>query len=301
MRDLPLVVLLSNWYSGATLLTLLLNRHPALVSNGEIFPGWIDGGVKNVPCSCGSSVDACPFYREAAAHMWRQDAWDPTLFRPEPEFSRNPSLQGVLRTTRHFGPAKVKIRASIPGVGPRIQRFFAAQELFLANALDLLSGTVYLDGTKSLVRAELFLAEPRYARSPLILLVREPVSWCASWLDKGFQATLGYAIHSWREYIRRSLLLSRAFPRSDVHIVRYEALCEDPRARLNEIFEFIGLDEADDSPNEEEAQHHVLGNRMRLTFDGRVHPATDRSDELSAADRARVLDACRDLMELVGY
>jgi hypothetical protein len=300
MRNIPLVILLSNWYSGATLLTLLLNRHPELVTNGEIFPGRTRGRVKHTLCSCGSPVDECPFYRAAAGHMWKDGRWDPTLFRWGPALSGHPRLQRLFATTRFFGPAKLAIRESIPGVGPRTRRFLDAQEVFLGNALEILSGSVYLDGSKSLGRAELSLSVNRHARCPVILLVREPASWCASWMRRRPRATLDNAIRSWKEYIERALRLSRAFPGADLHIVRYEDICDDPRARLSELFRFIGLD---DDPgillNMERCQHHVLGNEMRLTFDGRVRPATDRSGELASSDQATILRACRNLTDVV--
>lgn len=300
MRDIPLVILLSNWYSGATLLTLLLNQHPELVTNGEIFPGRTRGAVKHALCSCGSPIDECPFYRAAAGHMWKEGRWDPRLFRWGPAFSDSPRLQRLLATTRFFGPAKLAIRASIPGVSPRTRRFLEAQEVFLGNALDMLSGSVYLDGSKSLGRAELSLSVNRDARSRLILLVREPVSWCASWMRKRARATLDNAVHTWKEYTKRALRLSRAFPGTDLHIVRYEDLCDDPRAHLSALFRFIGLD---DDPgvllNMERCPHHVLGNKMRLTFDGRVRPAMDRSDELASSDQATILRACRGLTDVV--
>jgi hypothetical protein len=245
-------------------------------------------------------VDECPFYRAAASHMWKEGRWDPTLFRWGPVFSDNPRLQRLLATTRFFGPAKLAIRESMPGVGLRTRRFLEAQGVFLGNALDMLSGSVYLDGSKSLGRAELSLSVNGDARSRLILLVREPVSWCASWMRKRARATLDNAIRTWKEYIERALRLSRAFPGADLHIVRYEDICDDPRAHVSELFRFIGLD---DDPrvllSMEGSQHHVLGNKMRLTFDGRVRPATDRSDELPASDQATILRACRGLTEVV--
>lgn len=297
-----LAFLLANWYSGATLLTLLLNKHPEIVSNGELFPGRVDGRVKTVTCSCGARVDTCAFYRKVASHMWKEGGYDPAVFRWVPELSENPYLQKALTTTRYIGPFKHRIRRSLPGIGSRTRQFLDAHEELIRKATQHLAGKWYLDGCKSLARAEMFLSESEYAQSPLILLVREPVSWCASWMSKRSAATVPDAIRTWTEYVRRSLKLAEAFPGSKLHVVRYEDLCDDPERELRHVFSFLDLDY---DPRvlsvDASVEHHVLGNNMRLNFDGRVRAPRYRGDELTPSARTQILRSCGDLMDILGY
>lgn len=46
---------------------------------------------------------------------------------------------------------------------------------------------------------------------------------------------------------------------------------------------------------------HVLGNKMRFSFDGKVKTARDRSVELSGNEKSLVLDACAHWMKKLGY
>jgi hypothetical protein len=301
-KRLPLSFLLANWYSGATLLTLLLNKHPHVVSNGELFPGRTNGEVKRVDCSCRSPITTCAFYRGAASHMWSDGSYDPTLFRWTPIFSRNQKLQRALTTTRVLGRRKHHFRQLVPGIRRRIRDFMSAQEELMSKALQMLQGTVYLDGCKSIARAELFLSQPEYGTTPIVLLVRKPDSWCASWMAKRPKASVRDAIRTWTEYNLRSLRLAQAFPDTRLHIVRYEDLCSDPAWSLRRILQFLQLEYCQEvlSPDSR-VEHHVLGNNMRLDFDGRVRPAKDRGKELAQEHRAHVLDACHELMRVLEY
>ena len=46
--------ILANWYSGATLLALLVNRHTVIECNGETFP-FSPRDLKDRDCTCGST------------------------------------------------------------------------------------------------------------------------------------------------------------------------------------------------------------------------------------------------------
>lgn len=91
MTERPrLVSLLANSYSGATLLTLLLDRHSRIVSNGEsMFVS--DRDPTRWDCTCGEDIDRCEFYRATARHMRLPDdaGWDKRLFVRVPAFSGN--------------------------------------------------------------------------------------------------------------------------------------------------------------------------------------------------------------------
>ena len=67
-NDFTVSFMFSNWYSGATLLAILLNNHSELTCNGETFPFKVgDSGI--YICSCGKSLLNCAFYKRNASHM----------------------------------------------------------------------------------------------------------------------------------------------------------------------------------------------------------------------------------------
>lgn len=58
-----LVVVLGHSHCGSTLLGRMLNRHPDVLCPGEFL--WLDDALeKNLPCSCGRPMDACPFWTD---------------------------------------------------------------------------------------------------------------------------------------------------------------------------------------------------------------------------------------------
>ena len=65
MKD-KIVFLLSAPYSGATLFSILLNQHPMISSDGEIFP-YVRGTDET--CSCGKKQKVCEYYSNVAAGM----------------------------------------------------------------------------------------------------------------------------------------------------------------------------------------------------------------------------------------
>lgn len=290
--------LLANWYSGATLLTLLLDRHPQIVSNGEGFYHRFRTG--DTVCSCGESVTECPFYRHAAAGMWAGADYDSRLFSVTPPLFPREPLRRLFESARLSGRWRRSVIRSLPWLRAEYDGFVKAHVEFMRRALSLSKAELYLDGTKSLRRAEIFLSEEQFESSPLLLLVRHPLSWCASWMEKRKTADLDNAIRTWNEYVRRSFRLREHFPESPFRTVLYEDLCEHPTRELTEIERWLGL-RAGGVLEPRNSTPHVLGNKMRFTFDGTVRPAVDRSNELTTDERTEILERCEDWMEAVGY
>lgn len=290
--------LLSNWYSGATLLTLLLDQHPQIVSNGEGFYHPYRTG--DTMCSCGLSVRSCRFYREAAAGMWLGSDYDSRLFAVTPSLFAHEPLRAVFGTTRFSGRWRRRLARSVPRLRGEYQRYVQAHVAFMRRAIALSGAQIYLDGTKSLRRAEVFLSEEEFRRSPVLLLVRHPFSWCASWMDKRRSEGLDNAIHTWNEYIRRTFRLRRRFRDAPFRVVLYEQLCADPGSELAEIERWLGVS-AEGVLKRDLYTGHILGNDMRFRFDGTVRAAADRSGELSGDERAQILKRCEKWMMAVGY
>lgn len=293
--------LLANWYSGATLLTLLLDRHPRVLSNGEGF--YHPFPQPDITCSCGVNIRSCEFYRDAAAGMWAGNDYDEQLFRLTPALFKHQPFRGLADSTRFAGKWRREVIRSIPGVRSRYDRFVQAHIEFMTRALKVAQARLYLDGTKSLRRAEIFLSEPGFRSSPILLLVRNPLSWCASWMDKHDnrgETGLSVAAHKWNEYVRRAFLLEKRFPASRFRVLRYEDLCNYPDRELAAVEDWLGL-KSQRVLTGSRRTPHILGNRMRFRFDGIVRPPTDRSRQLSREQQQEIVRRCRGWMQEVGY
>src|SRR5579872_7478740 len=157
-----LVFLLANYFSGATLLTILLSGHEEIVSNGEAM-FFDDGDEERYDCTCGKFIDECEFYGSAAAHMRLPDGsgWDKQLFVHAPRFSRNRILRSFLGSWRYESALRDHFINAVPAYRRIRDRFIEAQLQFFANARNLSGAPIYLDGTKSVRRAQLFARDGR--------------------------------------------------------------------------------------------------------------------------------------------
>jgi hypothetical protein len=177
-----LVSLLANSYSGATLLTILLNGHSRIVSNGEAM--FIDERDRtHYDCTCGQYLEDCAFYRATARHMRLADdsGWDRQLFMRVPRFSSNALIEGVLRSARYVSASRERLIELVPAYRDIRDRFLQAQREFFANARRFAGASIYLDGTKSLRRAQLLAADGR-CDMKVLYLIRDGRGFCASYL-----------------------------------------------------------------------------------------------------------------------
>lgn len=295
-----LAFLLANWYSGATLLTLILDRHASIMSNGEAF--YQIGQVGTVRCSCGQSVSNCRFYQTAARHMCVDRDLDPECFVVVPTFSRLMPLQKLFSTTLLPGAWRGAVLRRLPWSRKSYLDFLHAHYRFMREATQFSSAEIYLDATKSLRRAEMLIAESTSDTVPIILLVRDPLSWCASWLHQRPEASVKNAIRTWKEYIKRAQMLSARFPKAHIETVRYEAFCMDPQTELVRIEKALGVHhDRNVFGSQTQHEHHILGNNMRFSFDGTIRAPNDRSGELSLNQQMTIRRSCRELMLELGY
>ena len=296
-----LVALLANSYSGATLLTLLLNRHSQIVSNGEAM--FIDERDEtHYECTCGKYLEDCDFYRATAGHMRLPDGsgWDRQLFMRVPRFSSSGLVQGVLRSARYVSAARDRLMNIIPAYRDIRDRFLQAQLKFFANARGFAGVPIYLDGTKSLRRAQLFAADGR-CEMKVVFLIRDGRGFCASYL-KNTQPppSLTESAQRWLAHIVRVDRFAKGFPSIPLLTVRYEDLCRSTEETIRTICQFVEI------PYENLAvgrmkEAHILGNRMRKTFSGTIVEDVSWKQKLDQTSQRRLTSIMKRQLERFGY
>lgn len=296
-----LAILLSNWYSGATLLTLLLDRHPGIVSTGETFIGL--GAEQDTPCSCGAKIRDCPFLADAAGHMRRDDVFDLNRFRMLPVFSSNRLINRALSNNRFSGRLRNSLVHTVPAFRRRRDRFVTDHLGFMSRAASLAKASVFLDATKNIRRAELFL-ERAGSPVPVIHLVRDARGFAKSLLveptEQSRDPDAEQAGDRWNEYIDAFDRLKRRYPKHRYLELRYEDLCHQPASILEQSIDFLSVDRRD-LLSPAETTSHVLGNTMRLEFHGEIHEDLSWKAILRPEQIAMVSDRCRRSMIRYGY
>ena len=285
MSSPKVVFLISAPYSGATLLSILMNQHPEISSDGEIFP-YIRGS--EVICSCGKPQIECEYYRTVASSMIRTDKneYDDRIFYYVPRYINNYYLS---RSFEGFwiNDLAHKVRNFIS----LIPRFKKLEDEFLTHHIELFSkslklrnASVYFDGSKSVRRAE-FFAEKKLT-SKMIYLIRDGRAFCSSFLKNKelSQSCLSMAAKVWQQSIKKVDVLIRRLPNVKILDVRYNDLCKSPERELKRIWAFLGLNYEEAFLEYHRNDMHILGNRMRNEYTGMIREDQSWKTQMSQED-----------------
>lgn len=267
--------LLSNWFSGATLLTILLSNHSDIVSNGEAM--YFDEKDSNrYDCSCGKYIEECEFYEAAAKHMrvTNGTGWDRQVFVQAPSFSQNTILRHFLRSSRYESVLRDRVIGLVGAYRTVRNRFLDAQLRFVDNAMRISGASMYLDGTKSIRRAQL-LARSDRCEMKVLHMVRDGRGFSLSYVNamtaarQTENASVTSAAKAWTRYIAWVDEFSRDFPAIPVLTVRYEDLCRSTAETIRSICAFLELPYEDVTMGTMKGIH-ILGNSMRRKFNGEI-------------------------------
>lgn len=310
MSDIPisesskpkLVSLFANWSSGATLFTILLDAHSQIVSNGESLP-FNEGDNERYDCSCGKYIDECEFYSAAAGHMRLRDGsdWDRSVFVHVPELSKIPVFRSFLQAWTFEGNLRNHVIDAVPSYRETMNRFLAAQLRFFENARRLAGATIYLDGTKSTRRAQLFARDGR-SEMKVIHLIRDGRGFSNSYLKHWGHETRNVAnpARQWLRYISQVDKFAQVFPSVPILTVRYEDLCRSTTDTMRTVCRF--LDVPYEKFDEAALQTmHLLGNQMRRSFDGKIHEDTSWRTELDSRTRRKATSIMERGLRRFGY
>lgn len=271
LRKTPFAFILAHSFSGSTLLSFLLGAHPEIATVGEMFIAPAHN-TDDYPCSCGEPIGRCAFWRQVSAEMAARGvpfdirgaessltaaSYGPLGSRivwPEP---RGPFLEGLRRAALRL----------MPGVRRELDRRIAINRQLAEVILDLRDGRVFVDASKRPGRALLLRRDPQIDLR-VIHLVRDGRAVSRSTI-RNLGRTVADGARSWAASLRHSEELRRTLPPERWLTVRHEDLCREPRATLARIFGFLGVSpehEIGDFQGDFRAgDHHVIGNRMRLS------------------------------------
>lgn len=302
-RNIRLAFMLSNWYSGATLFAILLTNHDTITCNGETFPFKVED-IDIYMCSCGKPLIQCEHYRTAAAHMMDEEKqhWDPEFVVVLPQFSKINIINRWLQGFRHMYWLRDIVIDFIPPYRKKAESFPKAHLEFFINSCKLDGSKLYLDGTKSIRRAELFA---RHSQLPfkIIHLVRDGRGFCYSYIKNNRlpKDKLPHVAKAWLEYIELVDIFSLRYPDIPVMIIRYEDLCSNLNGALSQVCEFLELPSEDSMTKGFSKPYHMLGNAMRKTFDGKVKEDLSWQSTLTHGEIAKITNLMKNNLTRFGY
>lgn len=261
--------IMGHGYSGSTLLTFLLGSHPQVATIGEL--GIAEQAKKlTTPeqylCSCHAPVRECDFWRRVRREMAERghdfDVWDSDLeFR-----ARGGGLSDVILRAVQRGPLLEMARSVgvrvVPGARRELARILSRIESLAEIVTHIQGSRIFLDSSKRPERAVFMRRIPSFDMR-VIHLVRDgrAVSW-SNMKNLGIGPV--EAAGSWVADNRAAEQARRYFPADRWMTLRHEDVCADPPGALSRIHSFAGLPPAG-VPDLQGGEHHVIGNRMRLS------------------------------------
>jgi hypothetical protein len=172
-----------------------------------------------------------------------------------------------------------RVVAFMPGYHRLLDRQHLANSLLMQTVLRLLDASVYLDNSHSPYRFRILIRNPQLDVYP-VHLIRDPRGVSLSLMtNSGLE--VGEAIESW---IKHQLNIFRVANESrSPLIVSYESLCRNTETELARLHDFVGVDYEPYGGDFKGKEHHILGNRMRLS-DGVIRLDVRWRRDLSKAD-----------------
>lgn len=298
--------IMGHGYSGSTLLTFLLGTHPRIATIGElgIAPhAKQETTPEEYLCSCRTPIRECDFWRRVKAEMTARghdfDAWDADLeFRATGGGVADLLLRAVQRGPVLETARDVGLRL-VPRAQREMQRVLSRIEALIESVLKIKGSNTFLDSSKRPERA-VFMRRIPSLDMRVIHLVRDgrAVSWSNI---KNLGVSPEEAARSW---VADNICAERArryFPADRWMTLRYEDLCADPDGTLTEIHRFAGLPVTNGFHLFRDADHHIIGNRMRLSATSEIRLDESWKEALQPEQRAGIERRVGHLNRKYGY
>lgn len=289
-----LAFMLSNWYSGATLLAILLNNHSRLVCNGETFPFEYDVTNRDIyTCSCGQHMRDCKFYTATTESLRQLDgSWNDN-FRILPRVAQSTLGNRIVCNFSKYIWLRNVLLMPISPLRIKLNTYLAAHERFYEQARQYCTASCYIDGTKSIRRLELFVQYSQGTPIKVIYLIRDARGFCWSYLKNKQlpKKCLPEAVRAWQEYIELVDIFIARYSTVEIITVRYEELCSDLEETLAGICGFLEID-FEKTMIGKPTEHHMLGNRMRSSFDGVIKEDLAWQDNFTQDEVQQIMTMC---------
>jgi hypothetical protein len=271
----------STSYSGTTLLSILLDSHPAIVSIGEVansIPKVIErGDYAEYPCSCGVPIRTCSFFtmvqRRCAEQGIELDLHD---FGISLGAGIGSSARLLFGWPAHFvwlAHARTALLDQLPPYRRHVNHVFDRTIAIARAALDVSGKDVFVDASKSVARVP-YLRRRSDLDFRVLHIVRDLRANVQSQSRRRGLTWTNRAARSWMRTHANAMRLASLVGEDRYFRFRWEDFCLHPEEGLDRICHFLGTEPTDLIARVNAQQHHVIGNQMRLKPVGSI-----RSDE----------------------
>jgi len=255
--------------SGSTLLDLLLNNHPQIQSLGEFHRLTLFARTNQDPCTCGKRILQCPFWQsvQQAAQKKLKVGPDVPLITTLDPMIRPDAVSSFVNVLQLFslylGNLSLHRLSNIMGGRPHseaVKNFY-----FWYDTIRQVTGSqIIVDSTKEPRRLKLlYLHAPR--RMKIISMVRDGRAVVASWLRRNPHRSMEILAKSWIAARRRTTWMLMSIPKENMMVVKYEALCRNPKGVMQNVCSFLEVPFMQRVLTlRKDISHNISGNPMRF-------------------------------------
>ena len=274
--------ILSQRYSGSTLLSFLLGLHPDISTIGERRK-FYNKAIRTdedpaMRCSCGNTFQDCPHWsaiKSGVLEKMGQDTLKTNSTEFEWVFSKhlNHLITRVLRYC-----ILNNIPRSFRPFAKTLEKHCHFNRLLVEETLQLDGKHVFLDSSK-VINHIVFLSRIKAFDFYIIWLSRDPRAQVHS-ARKYNNWTIAEAARKWQREmeLNERILKKMGLPYLPL---QYERLCRDPKKEIARILDFAGLDKSKISLDFRQQQQHIMGNyNMRMGTDTTIVERKEWQEQL---------------------
>lgn len=263
-----LLYIISPSFSGSTLLTLLLARHPKVATIGEL-KATARGDVESYMCSCGKRLLDCGFWREIKTEA-KAAGIDFSLEDFGTHFRSSNRLVDKIIGAQVRGGLFESVRKlcinAIPPVRSTFRRVMRQNETLIDLILKKQKASYFIDGSKDPNRLLYFLESGKWEVT-VINITRNGISQANSQRSRPhYPGTFADATREWSKTMKQIHRACEKVPAEMYHTLKYEDLCSNTSEKLDQIWDFLELPRIECNPENLDLKtkdQHILGNKMR--------------------------------------
>lgn len=305
-RRLPTGYITSTSFSGSTVLSILLDELPGVVSTGEAtgpVPSLRRPG--SYTCSCGELLENCRFWEAVRRRMQLSGfEFDPlapgtSIFERREDSIRHRLLNSHtgFQLLNHLRDGMLARTAPWQSEWIESVRRNVA---YITAVMEAGKGRIFIDASKDAVRL-CRLEAMTDLDIAVIHLVRHPAGFVNS-ARKNERMSIDSAISWWRRSIEHALTLQRHWTTERWVTVRYEDLCGDPLREVRRIMGMFEYKEQIFLPEVIQTEtHHIIGNRTRTSGQMRLKLDESWRGELSDSSIRFIAKRTARHREFLGY
>jgi len=297
---MKLVYLVSNHNAGSTPIALVANAHPAMISPGEMVgPGGRFHDAQGPTCSCGKTVDICPFWSEVGSQYQRKNfPWQPDKWGLDFRLPGHTWLSRFALNRPDILTWRLSLCSRLPWFSTKIQDLLTRNLEFARIVLNVAEREAILDASKHPQRLYHLSRIPELDLR-ITHLLRDPRGWCNS-RRKNFKEPVDQTAHRWAEENSRISQIISRIPSRNITL-RYEEFCENPQAAMKQIWSLADLPAVSLPDDLSTIKHHLLGNRMRTQKNLRIKQDLSWQTQLSKDEQKTIEQITAPIASRFGY